>query len=61
MNGRAYACASVGWMLAPPLIWGLIELSGSYDLPFAIVIAGNLVGAGLLLTQVRRNRRSYAQ
>ncbi len=58
MNGRAYAFASLGWMTAPPLIWGLIELSGSYDLPFGIVMAMNLVGASLLLLQVRRARRT---
>lgn len=54
MNGRAYAFASLGWMTAPPLIWGLIELFGSYAVPFGVVIAGNLIGAAALIWQVRR-------
>ncbi len=58
MNGRAYAFASLGWMLAPPLIWGLIELSGTYAVPFGVVIAGNLIGGAALLTQIRRRRPS---
>ena len=54
MNGRAYAFASLGWMTAPPLIWGLIELSDSYAAPFAVVIAGNLISSLLLIAHVRR-------
>lgn len=60
MNGRAYAFASLGWMTAPPLIWGLIELSGSYAAPFALVICGNLVSSMLLITHVRRGSRPTA-
>ncbi|WP_416897028.1 MAG: MFS transporter [Minwuia sp.] len=56
MNGRAYAFASLGWMTAPPLIWGLIELSGDYTVPFGVVIAGNLIGGSFLLAQVRKAR-----
>ena len=36
-------------MTAPPLIWGMIELSGTYAVPFGIVIAGNLIGGAALL------------
>lgn len=56
MNGRAYAFASLGWMLAPPLIWGMIEVSGTYAVPFGIVIAGNIIGGAALIWQVRQRR-----
>jgi MFS family permease len=56
MNGRAYSFASMGWMAAPPLIWGMIEVSGGYTAAFSVVIAGNLIGGAALLTQVRRRR-----
>ncbi|ANK80520.1 MAG: hypothetical protein TEF_06695 [Rhizobiales bacterium NRL2] len=54
MNGRAYAFASLGWMTAPPLIWALIELTGSYAAPFAVVIAGNLISGAMLIAHVRK-------
>jgi MFS family permease len=48
MNGRAFAFLSLGWMSAAPVIWGLIEISGGYTLPFLLVAGANLVVAGVL-------------
>ncbi|MEM6662515.1 MAG: MFS transporter [Pseudomonadota bacterium] len=33
LNGRAFAFLSIGWMISPPLIWALVELSGGYAVP----------------------------
>ena len=48
MNGRAFSFLSIGWMAAPPLFWGLIELSGGYELPFLVVLVANAIAAVLL-------------
>jgi len=48
LNGRAFAFLSLGWMTAAPAFWGLIELSGSYTVPFLIVAGANLVAAAVL-------------
>jgi MFS family permease len=50
MNGRAFAFLSIGWMSAAPVIWGLIELSGGYELPLLLVAGANLVVAGVLVS-----------
>ena len=49
MNGRAFSVASIGWTATAPVFWGLIELTGSYDLPFALIMIANAVLALLLV------------
>jgi MFS family permease len=49
MNGRAFSFLSLGWMSSAWVFWGLIELSGGYEVPFLIVAAANVVVAGVLL------------
>lgn len=50
LNGRAFAFLSIGWMASPPIIWGLIELTGGYAVPLMGVAAINgLVALVLLL------------
>ncbi len=60
MNGRAFGFLSIGWMGSPPAIWGLIELTGGYAVPFAIVLAANAVIAVVLIraARLRARRRS---
>jgi len=48
MNGRAFAFLSLGWMSAAPVIWGLIEISGGYTVPFVLVAGANIVVAAVL-------------
>ncbi len=48
MNGRAFSFLSLGWMLSAPVVWGLIELSGGYVVPFLMVAAANLAVAAVL-------------
>lgn len=48
LNGRAFSYAALGWTVAAPLIWGLIELSGGYFLPLALMLAFNLAIAATL-------------
>lgn len=49
LNGRAFAFLSVGWMAAPPIMWGLIELTGGYTVPLLAVAGVNAVVAAVLL------------
>jgi nitrate/nitrite transporter NarK len=56
MNGRAFAFLSLGWMGAAPVFWALIELTGGYAVPFAIIAAANVVIAGIMLRAARRRR-----
>jgi len=49
MNGRAFGFLSLGWMASAPIFWGLIEISGGYEVPFLIIAAFNVVVAGVLL------------
>jgi MFS family permease len=55
MNGRAFAFLSLGWMSAAPVIWGLIEITGGYEVPLLLVAGANLVVAGVLVA-VREGR-----
>ena len=43
LNGRAFAFMSVGWMASPPLIWGLVELTGGYLVPLSALAGTNLL------------------
>lgn len=55
LNGRAFAFLSVGWMASPPVIWALIELTGGYALPLALVALLNaLLAAALLVVRPGR-------
>lgn len=54
LNGRAFAFLSLGWMAAPPVVWGLIELTGGYTVPLAGVAAMNLLIAAVLLAAPER-------
>lgn len=55
LNGRAFAFLSIGWMASPPIIWGLIELTGGYVVPLLGVAAINAgVACVLLITGVAR-------
>lgn len=49
LNGRAFAFMSVGWMASPPIIWGLVELTGAYFVPLSGLALLNLVVAGFLI------------
>ena len=49
LNGRAFAFLSIGWMAAPPIVWGLIELTGGYDVPLTGVALLNGMTAVVLL------------
>ncbi|MEM7188824.1 MAG: MFS transporter [Pseudomonadota bacterium] len=49
LNGRAFAFLSLGWMLSPPLIWGLVELTGGYTVPLLGLAAVNGVVAVAVL------------
>lgn len=50
LNGRAFAFLSIGWLASPPIIWGLIELTGGYTLPLlGIALLNALVALVLLL------------
>ena len=53
LNGRAFAFMSVGWMASPPLIWGMVELTGGYLVPLTILAFLNLSVAVLLLGPMR--------
>lgn len=48
MNGRAFSFLSLGWALTAPAMWGLIELSGGYALPYLVALA-IAAAAGLAL------------
>ncbi len=56
LNGRAFAFLSFGWMAAPPFFWILIEWSGGYALPFALIMAANGLAALLLFAFGHRDR-----
>ena len=57
MNGRAFSFLSFGWMAAAPLFWALIELSGGYALPFAVIMIANaIVGVVLLVYSSKPDR-----
>lgn len=45
LNGRAFGFLSLGWLAAPPIVWGLIELTGGYDVALMSVAAINAVVA----------------
>ncbi len=49
LNGRAFAFLSIGWLMSPPIIWGLIELTGGYTVPLAGIAILNVVSAGVLV------------
>ena len=54
LNGRAFGFLSLGWLAAPPLVWGLIELTGGYDVALISVAAINgLVALVLIVTPGR--------
>jgi len=53
ITGRTFSVAAIGWTAAAPLFWGLIEISGSYALPFALVMIAN-AGLAVLLTRYAR-------
>jgi sugar phosphate permease len=54
LNGRAFAFLSLGWMASPPIMWGLIELTGGYVVPFAAVAALNAIVAIVLVAAPER-------
>lgn len=49
LNGRAFAFLSIGWMASPPIIWGLIEVTGGYTVPILGVAVMNTIVAAVLL------------
>ena len=49
LNGRAFAFLSVGWMAAPPIVWGLIELTGGYTVALMSVAVLNAAVALVLM------------
>ena len=49
LNGRAFAFMSVGWMASPPLIWGLVEITGGYLVPLSGLAFLNLMVAAFLI------------
>ncbi|MEO1493423.1 MAG: MFS transporter [Pseudomonadota bacterium] len=53
LNGRAFAFLSLGWMASPPIIWGLIELTGSYGVPLTGLAVLNAAAALLLFARPR--------
>ncbi len=53
LNGRAFAFLSLGWMASPPIVWGLIEVSGAYTVPLLGLAALNGVAALVLLLRAR--------
>lgn len=53
-NGRAFSYAALGWTLAPPIIWGSIELSGGYTVPFAGLVVLELLMAAALFVMAPR-------
>jgi MFS family permease len=54
LNGRAFGFLSIGWMASPPLIWALIELTGSYFVPLMAVAALNAAVAVVLMAVPER-------
>lgn len=56
LNGRAFAFLSLGWMASPPLVWGLIELTGGYLMPLTAIAALNAVVAAVLLAAPDRRK-----
>ena len=54
LNGRAFGFLSLGWMASPPLVWGLIELTGGYFVPLMGLAALNAVVAAVLLAAPER-------
>ena len=56
LNGRAFGFLSLGWMTSPPLIWGLIELTGGYFVPLMGIAGLNAVVALVLLAAPERRR-----
>jgi MFS family permease len=54
LNGRAFAFLSIGWLASPPIIWGLIEVTGGYMVPLLFVAGLNgLVAVALLVMPER--------
>ncbi|MEM7056817.1 MAG: MFS transporter [Pseudomonadota bacterium] len=49
LNGRAFAFLSIGWLMSPPIIWSLIELTGGYTIPLAGIAVMNAVVTCVLL------------
>ena len=49
LNGRAFSFLSIGWLMASPVVWVLIEWTGGYAVPLAGVALLNLVVALVLL------------
>ncbi len=56
MNGRAFAFLSLGWMGAAPAFWALIELTGGYAVPFAIIAVANIAISAVMFRAARRVR-----
>ena len=53
LNGRAFAFLSIGWLAAPPIVWGLIELTGGYTVAL-FSVAGINAAVALVLVAWRR-------
>jgi len=49
LNGRAFAFLSIGWMLSPPIIWALIEVTGGYTVPLMGIAVLNVFVVAVLI------------
>ncbi|MEM9139640.1 MAG: MFS transporter [Pseudomonadota bacterium] len=58
LNGRSFAFLSLGWMLAPPIVWALIEVTGGYTVPLIGVAVMNVLVALVLVFASARRRRA---
>lgn len=56
LNGRAFGVLSLGWTVAPSVIWALIELTGGYGVPMGGIAVLNTLVVGILLVAGRRLR-----
>lgn len=56
-NGRAFSYAALGWTLAAPVVWTMIELSGGYTLPFTVLIGVEIAMATALFIMAPRVER----
>ena len=56
LNGRAFAVLSVGWMISPPIVWFLIEVTGAYTVPLVGVAALNAMAALVILANRAEDR-----
>ena len=53
-NGRGFSYAALGWTVAAPVVWSLIELSGGYRLPFTLLLITELAIAAFLIALAPR-------